>query len=158
MHSGLPNLAIQILNTSFHFIDLWNTSQTSVHYDLEHGLSIVTESFSPLKLYPTTSFVVMEVTWQAILFLILFAMCTKLGQTCLNWPQPTEAGADVMLRHKSNALWHWIVPLSGGKPSNFRSYEIASKIQTHAVFILDLLHYIHYINMHEAWRSQPSRS
>ena len=53
----LPNLTIQVLNTRVHSIDIWYTSLTSVHNNLEHGLVNVTESFSPLNLRYTTSFV-----------------------------------------------------------------------------------------------------
>ena len=52
-----PCLTIQILNTRVYFIDSWYTSLTSVHYNLEHGLAIVTDSFSLLNLDYTTSFV-----------------------------------------------------------------------------------------------------
>ena len=48
--TGLHCLAIQVLNTRVWFLDLWYTSLTSVHNNLEHGLKIVTESFSPLDL------------------------------------------------------------------------------------------------------------
>ena len=44
-------------------------------------------------------------------------------------------------------LQDWKVPLLGKKPEIWRSYEIAGKIQTDAVFDLDLLHHIHYINL-----------
>ena len=43
-------LTIQVLNTGVCFINIWYTSLTSVHYNLEHGLVIVTET-------TTTSFV-----------------------------------------------------------------------------------------------------
>ena len=55
--TGLHCLTIQILNTRGCFIDISYTSLTSVHYNLEHGLAIVTEIFSPLNLNHTTSFV-----------------------------------------------------------------------------------------------------
>ena len=38
-------------------MDIWYTLLTSVHYNLEHGLAIVTESFSLLNLNYTTFFV-----------------------------------------------------------------------------------------------------
>ena len=38
-------------------IYIWYTSLISVHYNLDHGLAIVTESFSPLNLNYRTSFV-----------------------------------------------------------------------------------------------------
>ena len=52
-----PFLTFQVLNTSVCFIDNWCTSVTSVHNNLEYGLAIVTESFSPVNLDYTTSFV-----------------------------------------------------------------------------------------------------
>ena len=71
--TALHCLTIQVLNTRVCFIDIWYTSLTSVHYNLEYALAIVTKSFSPLDLEYTTSFVKVqiEVTWQAMLFLIL---------------------------------------------------------------------------------------
>ena len=48
--TGLHCSTIQVLNTR-------DTSLTLVHYNLEHGLAIITESFSPLNLNHTTSFV-----------------------------------------------------------------------------------------------------
>ena len=39
-------LIIQVLNTRVNFP---NVSLTSVHSNLEHGLAILTESFSPLR-------------------------------------------------------------------------------------------------------------
>ena len=39
----------------------WCASLTSVHNNLEHGLAIVTESFSPLDLDYTTSFVKFQI-------------------------------------------------------------------------------------------------
>ena len=42
----LPCLIIQVLNTRVWFL---NVSLTSVHSNLEHGLAILTESFSPLR-------------------------------------------------------------------------------------------------------------
>ena len=44
-----PNLTIQVLNTRVCFLDIWYNSCTSVHSNLEHGLAILTESFSPLR-------------------------------------------------------------------------------------------------------------
>ena len=55
--TGLHNLTIQVLNTNIHFIGIWYTSLTSVHYNLEYGLVIVIESLSLLNLNYTTSFV-----------------------------------------------------------------------------------------------------
>ena len=54
--TGLHCLTIQVLNTRVCFIDIWYTSLTSVHYNLEHGLVIVTGNFSPLNLNYTISF------------------------------------------------------------------------------------------------------
>ena len=45
----LHNLTIQDLNMS-HFIDIWYTSLTSVHYNLDHRLAIVTEAFVKVQL------------------------------------------------------------------------------------------------------------
>ena len=53
----LHNLTIQVLNIIVWYLDIWYTSLTFVHYNLEYGLAIVTESFSSLNLYHTTSFV-----------------------------------------------------------------------------------------------------
>ena len=44
-------------NKRVHFIDIWYTYLTSVYYNLEDGLAIVTESFGPLDLDYPTSFV-----------------------------------------------------------------------------------------------------
>ena len=55
--TGLHCLIIQVLNTRVYFIDIWCASLTSVHYNLEHGLATLTESFSPLNLNYTTSLV-----------------------------------------------------------------------------------------------------
>ena len=70
--TGLHNLTSQILNTRVHFIDIWYTSLTSVHYNLEHGLATVTvlvhwtcTTQSPLSKSK------LEVMKQATLFLIL---------------------------------------------------------------------------------------
>ena len=41
-----PNLSVQVLNTRVNFL---NVSLTSVHSNSEHGLAILTESFSPLR-------------------------------------------------------------------------------------------------------------
>ena len=41
-----PNLSVQVLNIRVNFL---NVSLTSVHSNLEHGLAILTESFSPLR-------------------------------------------------------------------------------------------------------------
>ena len=42
-------LIIQVLTTGVWFLNIWYTSLTSVHSNLEHGLVILTESFSPLR-------------------------------------------------------------------------------------------------------------
>ena len=59
--TGLHNLTIQVLNTRVWYLDIWYTSLTSVHYILEHGLPIVTESFSTLNLIYTTTFVKVQI-------------------------------------------------------------------------------------------------
>ena len=59
--TGLHCLTIQVLNTRVCFIDIWYTSLTSVHYNLEHGLVNVTESFSPLNLNYTASLVKVQI-------------------------------------------------------------------------------------------------
>ena len=48
--TGLHHLTVQVLNTRICFLDIWYSSLTSVHYNLEHGIAIITESFSPLNL------------------------------------------------------------------------------------------------------------
>ena len=48
--TGLHCATIQVLNTR-------DTSLTLVHYNLEHRLAIIAESFSPLNLNHTTSVV-----------------------------------------------------------------------------------------------------
>ena len=57
IQTGLHGLTNQVLNTRVCFLDIWCTSFTSIHYNLEHGLVTVTESFSPLNLDYTISFV-----------------------------------------------------------------------------------------------------
>ena len=47
--TGLHCLIIQVLNTRVWFLNIQYTSLTSVHSNLEHGLAILTESFSPLR-------------------------------------------------------------------------------------------------------------
>ena len=47
--TGLHCLIIQVLNTRVWFLNIWYTSLTSVHSNLEHELAILTESFSPLQ-------------------------------------------------------------------------------------------------------------
>ena len=69
------NLHTQILLFKCHFIDIWYTFLTSVHYNLEHGLAIVTESFSPLNLDHTTSFVKVWIRSHAMLFLVMHTSC-----------------------------------------------------------------------------------
>ena len=71
--TGLHCLTIQVLNTRL-FIDVWGTSLTSVHNNLENGLAIVTESFSPLNLdYITSPCQSQNSKWhgKATLFLIV---------------------------------------------------------------------------------------
>ena len=74
-----PCLTFQFINTRACFIDLWYTSLTSVHYNLGHGLAIVTESFSPLNLDYTTSLVKVWIR-SDLTSLILFTCPT----TCKN--------------------------------------------------------------------------
>ena len=47
--TGLHCPIIQVLNTRVWFLNIWYTSLTSVHSNLEQGLVILTESFSPLR-------------------------------------------------------------------------------------------------------------
>ena len=47
--TGLHCLIIQVLHTRVWFLNIRYTSLTSVHSNLEHGLAILTESFSPLR-------------------------------------------------------------------------------------------------------------
>ena len=84
--TGLHCLIIQVINIRVWFLNIWNTSLTSVHSNLEHGLAILTESFSPLKICITQPMLLKsksEVMQQAMLF--LFVMHTKLDQTGLSW-------------------------------------------------------------------------
>ena len=80
-------LIIQVPNTRVCFKDIWYISLTSVHYNLEHEL--VTESFSPLNLDHTTSFLKVwtrsEVTSHAIPNTVYF-LCT------LNWAKLVWTG------------------------------------------------------------------
>ena len=55
--TGYNHFTIQVLNIRVWFLEIWYTPFTSVHYNLEHELAIVTESFSPLNLNYTTSLV-----------------------------------------------------------------------------------------------------
>ena len=55
--TALHCLTIQVLNTRVWFLAIWCTSLISIHYNLEHGLVIITENFSPLNLDYTTSLV-----------------------------------------------------------------------------------------------------
>ena len=47
--TALHCLIIQVLHTRVWFLNNHYTSLTSVHSNLEHGLAIITESFSPLR-------------------------------------------------------------------------------------------------------------
>ena len=47
--TGLHCLIIQVLNMRGWFLNIWYTSLTSVHSNLEHQFTILIESFSPLK-------------------------------------------------------------------------------------------------------------
>ena len=96
---GLHCLTIQVLNTRVSFIDIWYTSLTSVCYNLEHGLAIITESFSPLNLDYTTSFVKVQTRSHVVSHTIpdiFYLPCT------LNWFELAWTGwlskvdADVM--------------------------------------------------------------
>ena len=68
--TGLHHPIIQVLYTRVCFIDIWYTSLTFVHY-LEHRLAIVEESFSPLSLDYTTSFVKVQIRSDATSHTIL---------------------------------------------------------------------------------------
>ena len=57
----LCHLTIQVLNTRVWFLDIWYTPLTSIDYNLEHGVAIITESFRPLNLNYTTSFVKVQI-------------------------------------------------------------------------------------------------
>ena len=93
--TGWPNLTSQILNTWVHFIDIWYTSLTSVHYNLEHELAIVTESFSNLSY--TTSFaniwIRCDATRQAVPD-IVYLPCA-LNWAKLVWTGPSIAAKSV---------------------------------------------------------------
>ena len=88
--TGLHYLTIQVLSTRVYFLDICCTSLTSVHYNLEHGLVTVTESFSLLNLDYTTSFVKVwtrsDVTSHAIPDTV-YLPCA------LNWPKPVSASS-----------------------------------------------------------------
>ena len=86
--TGLPNLTSQILNTRFWFLDLLYNSFTSVHYNLEYGLAIITNSFSLHNLNYITSLVKVQIrsdmTSHAIpdtVYLPCVLNCTKLVWT-----------------------------------------------------------------------------
>ena len=49
IQTGLHCLIIQVLNTRVWFLNIWYTSLTSAHSNLDHELVILTESFSPLR-------------------------------------------------------------------------------------------------------------
>ena len=96
--TGLHCLTIQVLNTRVCFIDIWYTSLTSVHYNLEDGLAIMTESFSALYLDYITSFVKVQTRGYVTSHTMpdtVFVMYTKLAQNGLDWLQP-KLDADVM--------------------------------------------------------------
>ena len=48
--TGLYHLTIQVLNTRVWFLDIWYIPFTSMYYNLEHRVAIITGSFSPLNL------------------------------------------------------------------------------------------------------------
>ena len=48
-HSNCITLSYSSPNTRVWFLNIWYTSLTSAHSNLEHGLAILTESFSPLR-------------------------------------------------------------------------------------------------------------
>ena len=85
IQNGSPSLTIKVLNLPIWFLDFWYASLTTVHYNLKHGLAIV---YLIWIAQPALSKSGLEVTWQAMLFLIQ-SIChvQLLGQTSLNWPQ-----------------------------------------------------------------------
>ena len=89
IQTGLPILTIQVLNTKVCFIDIWYISLTSVHYNLEHGLVIVTKSFSPLNLDYTVSFLKVQIRSDATSYTIpntVYLSCA------LNWAKLVWTG------------------------------------------------------------------
>ena len=83
--TGLCHLTIQVLNITVYFLNILYTSLTSVHSNLEHGLAILTESFSPLKseLHNLPCWSPNQKWCDNHAF--LFVICTKLDQTGLIW-------------------------------------------------------------------------
>ena len=83
-------LIIQVLNIKSLLPNIWYTSFTSAHSNLEHGLAILTESFSPYSdLFYTTSLVEVQsrsdVAKPYYSWYCLFVMHMALDQTCLYW-------------------------------------------------------------------------
>ena len=94
--TGLHCLTIQVLNTRVYFIYIWCTSLTSIHNNLDHGLTIVTKSFSSLDLDYTTSFVKIQTRSDAISHTILdnvYLSCT------LNWSKLVWTGYNLNLTY-----------------------------------------------------------
>ena len=89
-------LIIQVLNTRVWFLNIWYTSLTSVHSNLEHGLAILTESFSPLRsVLHKLSYWSPKQKWHGKPCYSYFVMHTttrsnqlELVSTSLNWLQP----------------------------------------------------------------------
>ena len=96
--TGLHCLIIQVLNTRVCFINIWYTLLTSVHYNLEHGLGIVTESLSPLNLDYTISFFKV----QARSHVTSHAMPDTVYLPCtLNWSKLVWTGYNLNLMYSS---------------------------------------------------------
>ena len=107
MHSNwIMHFTIQVLNIRVCFLNIWDTSLTSVHSNLEHGLAILTESFRPLKSelhnLPCWSLNQKSCTKPCYSYLSCMPNYTQLAWGGLNWPQPTKVDTDVILRCEYN--------------------------------------------------------
>ena len=101
--TGLHCLIIEVINTRVWFLDLLYTSLNSAHNNLEHGMAIVTETFSPLYLHYTTSFVKVQtrsdVTSHAIPFCHTHQERVRTGPS---WLQPKLDHDVSSMSRKSN--------------------------------------------------------
>ena len=92
MHPNWITLfTIQVLNIVC-FLNIWYTSLTAIHSNLEHGVVILTESFSPLKseLHNHPWWIQNEKCGPSYT-ICFYIMCTQLDPTGLNWFQLVPA-------------------------------------------------------------------
>ena len=127
--TGSPCLTIQVLNIGVYFMDLWYTWLTSVHINLEHELVIVTQSFTPLNLDYTTSFVKVWIRSDATSHAIPDVVYLPSHWAWRNWFELATAGTwcnSQILMLCSYLGWKVPLLLFAKKVFKISSHEIAS--------------------------------